>query len=86
MPKPSLDDPEYRRRVVRATVVLSPVGFLLAYLLGLVQGASQGVSLLLGVVMFVGCLGAAALFHLRGAEAGRDVTLITIVLRLLAGR
>jgi hypothetical protein len=86
MPEPSLDDAEYRRRVVRATVVLSPVGFVLCYVLGLVQGASQGVSLLLGAIMFVGCLGAAALFHLRGGHAGRDVTLIAIILRLIAGR
>lgn len=86
MSGPSLEDPEYRRRVVRMTLIMSPFGFVLAYVLALLQGASQGLSLFLGLVLFAGCLGAAALFHLRGSKAGNDVVIVRIILALLGRR
>ena len=83
---PSLEDPEYRRRVVRMTLMVSPLGFVLAYVLTLVQGASHAFSLAMGLVLFVGCLCAAALFHLRGSKSGNDVVIIRIILALLGRR
>jgi hypothetical protein len=83
---PSLEDPEYRRRVVRMTLTVSPLGFVLAYVLTLLQGASHTFSLAMGLVLFVGCLCAAALFHLRGSKAGNDVVIIRIILALLGRR
>ncbi len=83
---PSLEDPEYRRRLVRTILIVSPLGFAIAYGLALLQGGSQKLSLLLGLIMFLGGLAAAALFHLRGSKAGKDVVFIRIILALLGRR
>lgn len=86
MKRPTLDDPEYRRRVVRACLWVSPVGFLLAAFLGALQGASPAVCLLMGGVLALGCLGAAGLFHLRGSASARDAMWVIILLKLFGMR
>lgn len=83
---PSLEDPEHRRRVVRTILIVSPLGFLIAYGLALLQGASQTLSLALGLILFVGCLCAATLFHFRGSKTGNDIFIIRIILALLGRR
>lgn len=81
-----VDDQEYWRRVVRSLVVISPFGFILAYVLAAVQGATWKLSLLMGVIMFFGCLAAAGLFKLRGSKAAGDTVLLKLILALLARR
>lgn len=86
MSGPSLEDPDYRKRLVRTILVVSPLGFLIAYGLGRWQGGSQQLSVIMGAILFAGCLAAAALFHFRGSKAGNDVLIIRIILALLRQR
>jgi uncharacterized membrane protein YecN with MAPEG domain len=86
MSEPNLNDPNYRRRLVRALLLISPFGFGLCYLLAALQGAETWVALLLGAVMFFGCLGAAALFHSRGSKAGNDAVWIRFIFALIGRR
>jgi hypothetical protein len=86
MNEPNLNDPIYRGRLVRALLLISPFGFGLSYILAALQGAETWVALLLGAVMFFGCLGAAALFHLRGSKAGNDAVWIKVILALIGRR
>ncbi len=81
----SYDTPEGRRRVVRALLVAAPFGFVGAYLLAAVQGAEPRHALLIAAVMLVGCLGAAALFHVAGTKSQYAVIAIAL-LRLLVRR
>lgn len=80
--RPTLDDPEYRRRIIRACIFVSPLGFAIAFLLGLFQGVSPEIALLMGLVLAAGCFGAAGLVHLRGTEAGKDVMWVIVLLKL----
>lgn len=80
-----LDTPEGRRRMVRALVVISPFAFVLAYVLAWVQGAEPWYALLLGATLGVGCLIAAALFHVAGSNARHALWAIAI-LRLFTRR
>ncbi len=80
-----LDTPEGRRRMVRALVVISPFAFALAYVLAWVQGAEPWYALLLGATLGVGCLIAAALFHVAGSNACHALWAIAI-LRLFTRR
>ncbi len=86
MAREPVEDQEYWRRVVRSLVFISPFGFVLAYVLAAVQGATWKHSLLLGAVMFIGCLAAAGLFKLRGSKAAGDTVWLKLILALLARR
>ena len=80
-----LDTPEGRRRLVRALLFVAPFGFVLAYILAYVQGATPGHAALLGGILFVGCLAAALLFHVAGSNA-RYAILAIALLRLFTRR
>ena len=86
MPGPNLlDDPEKRRRAVRALLVLSPFAFLFAYWLAWIQGARSQDALLIGAVMVAMCLSSALVIHLMGARSRWALILVQLVLAL-AGR
>ena len=61
---------------------LSPLAFVLCYVLAAVQGARWRDSLLIAVVGTLMCLGAAGLYKLRGSKAGSDMVWLNILLRL----
>lgn len=75
--------PEQQERAVRALVWLAPAAAILAGVLGAMQGATPGVCLLLGAIMFAGCLLTALLIHLRGSAAEGDAKWIVLIVRLL---
>ncbi len=86
MAQEPVDDQEYWRRVVRSLVFISPFSFVLAYILAAVQGATWKHSLLLGAIMFIGCLAAAGLFRLRGSKAAGDAVWLKLIFALLSRR
>lgn len=78
--------PEAYARMARVSLWMVPFGAVLVFLLAAVQGAELWICVMLAGVMAVGCLGAAALLHLRGAKAGQDAAWIALIFRLLARR
>ena len=61
---------------------LSPLMFILCYVLAAVQGAKWPHSLLIAVVGTAMCLGAAGLYKLRGSKSASDLVWLNILLRL----
>ena len=80
------DSSDRDARLARATLIATPFGAILAFFLAAIQGGELWTCLLLAGVMAAGCLGAAALIHLRGSKAGRDAAWIALILRLLTKR
>lgn len=76
------DTPEQRQRTAALLLKLSPVMFVLCYLLTAVQGAKWQNSLLIAVVGTAMRLGAAGLYKLRGTKSTGDLVWINILLRL----
>lgn len=78
------DTPEQRLRIAALLLKLTPLMFVLCYVLAAVQGARWQDSLLIAVVGTAMCLGAAGLYKLRGSKSADDVGWITLVLRLFS--
>lgn len=76
------DTPERRQRIASLLLKLSPVMFVLCYLLAAVQGTKWQHSLLIAVVGTLMCLGAAGLHKLRGSKSADDLVWLNILLRL----
>lgn len=80
----SLDDPEVKRRTVRALVWLSPLLFAGSYLLAAAQGAQSRHALLIAGVAVGMSLGAAACIQLFGAQSGVILGVVSVLLAILA--
>jgi len=78
------DTPERRQRIAALLLKLSPLMFILCYVLAAVQGARPQDSLLIAVVGTIMCLGAAGLYKLLGSKSSGDVFWISIILRLFS--
>ena len=76
------DTPEQRQRVASLLLKLSPLMFVLCYVLAAVQGAKWQQSLLIAVVGTLMCLGAAGVYKLRGSKSADDLFWLNILLRL----
>ena len=76
------DMPEQRQRVASLLLKLSPLMFVLCYVLAAVQGAKWQQSLLIAVVGKLMCLGAAGVYKLRGSKSADDLFWLNILLRL----
>ncbi len=76
------DTPERQQRIASLLLKLSPLMFVLCYVLAAVQGARWQDSLLIAVVGTLMCLGAAGLYKLRGSKSAGDMVWISIILRL----
>lgn len=76
------DTPEQRQRIALLLLKLSPLMFVLCYLLSAVQGAKWQHSLLIAVVGTLMCLGAAGIYKLRGSKSADDLVWLNILLRL----
>lgn len=76
------DTPEQRQRIAVLLLKLSPLMFILCYVLAAVQGAKWQHSLLIAVVGTAMCLGAAGLYKLRGSKSTSDLVWLNILLRL----
>ena len=76
------DMPEQRQRVASLLLKLSPLMFVLCYVLAAVQGAKWQQSLLIAVVGTLMCLGAAGGYKLRGSKSADDLFWLNILLRL----
>ncbi len=76
------DTPERRQRIASLLFKLSPVMFVLCYMLAAVQGTKWQHSLLIAVVGTLMCLGAAGLHKLRGSKSADDLVWLNILLRL----
>lgn len=76
------DMPEQRQRVASLLLKLSPLMFVLCYVLAAVQGAKWQQSLLIAVVGTLMCLGAAGVYKLRGSKSADDLVWLNILLRL----
>lgn len=76
------DTPEQRQRVASLLLKLSPLMFVLCYVLAAVQGAEWQKSLLIAVVGTLMCLGAAGVYKLRGSKSADDLVWLNILLRL----
>lgn len=74
--------PEQRQRVASLLLKLSPLMFVLCYVLAAVQGAKWQQSLLIAVVGTLMCLGAAGVYKLRGSKSADDLFWLNILLRL----
>lgn len=80
----SLDDPEVKRRTVRALVRLSPFLFAGSYLLAAAQGAQGRHALLIAGVAAGMSLGAAACIHLFGSRSSVILSVVAVLLAILA--
>lgn len=80
-PEPQ-DTPEQRQRIASLLLKLSPLMFVLCYVLAAVQGARWQHSLLIAVVGTAMCLGAAGLYKMRGSRSAGDLVWINALLRL----
>lgn len=78
------DTPERRQRVAALLLKLSPLMFVLCYVLAAIQGARWQDSLLIAVVGTIMCLGAAGLYKLRGSKSSGDLVWLNIILRLFS--
>jgi hypothetical protein len=78
------DTPEQRQRVASLLFKLSPLMFILCYVLAAVQGAQWQHSLLIAVVGTAMCLGWAGLYKLRGSKSTGDLVWVNILLRLFS--
>lgn len=76
------DTPEQRQRIAALLLKLSPLMFILCYVLAAVQGAKWQHSLLIAVVGTLMCLGAAGAYKLRGSKSADDLVWLNILLRL----
>ena len=76
------DMPEQRQRVASLLLKLSPLMFVLCYVLAAEQGAKWQQSLLIAVVGTLMCLGAAGVYKLRGSKSADDLVWLNILLRL----
>ncbi len=76
------DMPEQRQRFASLLLKLSPLMFVLCYVLAAVQGAKWQQSLLIAVVGTLMCLGAAGVYKLRGSKSADDLFWLNILLRL----
>lgn len=76
------DTPEQRQRVASLLLKLSPLMFVLCYVLAAVQGAKWQQSLLIAAVGTLMCLGAAGVYKLRGSKSADDLVWLNILLRL----
>jgi hypothetical protein len=86
MTAPLLDDPQKRRRTVRALLVLSPLMFVFTYCLAWIQNGTPQVRLHLGLIASIGCLLAALVIHLMGGKSGMALTVTRTLLALLGRR
>lgn len=75
------DTPEQRQRIAALLLKLSPLMFVLCYVLAAVQGAKWQHSLLIAVVALM-CIGAAGIYKLRGSKSASDFVWLNILLRL----
>lgn len=78
----SLDDPEIRRRTVRALLITAPFLFVGSYALAAAQGAAGKHALLIAVVALLMCLGTAACIHLMGSKSGIVASILALLLAL----
>ncbi len=76
------DTPEQRQRIAVLLLKLSPLMFVLCYVLAAVQGAKWQHSLLIAVVGALMCIGAAGIYKLRGSRSASDFVWLNILLRL----
>lgn len=76
------DTPEHRQRIAVLLLKLSPLMFVLCYVLSALQGAKWQHSLLIAVVGTLMCLGAAGIYKLRGSKSASDLVWLNILLRL----
>ncbi len=81
-----LDDPVRRARAVRALLVMSPVGFVMTYLLAWVQGAAPSHAALLGGIILVGCLASAFVINLMGSKSATVLVVVRLLLALISRR
>lgn len=75
-------DREQRQRVVRALLILSPLMFAFCLIFAGMQGASMTASLVIAFAGVAMCLGAAALYAIRGGQSTNDLFLLNIILSL----
>ena len=81
-----LDDPVRRARGVRALLIMSPIGFVMTYLLAWVQGAAPSHAALLGGIILAGCLASAFEITLMGSKSATVLLLVRILLALVPRR
>ena len=79
----SLDDPEVKRRTVRALVRIPPFLFVGSYLLAAAQGAQSRHSLLIAAIAVGMSLGAAACIHLFGSQSAVILGVVSVLLTIL---
>lgn len=80
----SLDDPVRKARVVRALLWMTPVAFVLCYVLAAVQGAEAKHSLLIAVVGAGMSLSAAFVINLMGSKSWIALVMLKVALMLVA--
>lgn len=81
-----LDDPVRKAKVVRLLLILTPVCFVLCYLLSWVQGAETRICVLIGAVAAVMCAAAAGVIHLMGSKSWMALVAVKIALLLIGKR
>lgn len=83
--EPSPFGTEYRPKVVRLLIYMSPVMFVFSYVLTWAQSTEQWVCLLIAFISFAGCLAAAGVYRLRGEAATGDARWLAVILAVIAG-
>lgn len=85
MSEPSPDEltPEKAQAIARSLFIMTPVSFVLCWVLAAVQGADTRTSLIISLAGMLMCLAAALLFKLRGTKAASDAVWIQMLLGIL---
>ncbi|AVO46477.1 hypothetical protein C6569_16220 [Phreatobacter cathodiphilus] len=78
-----LDDPLVKKRLVKVLLVLTPVAFVLCWVLAALQGASARDSTIIGGVAAIGTFGAALSIGFLGSGARWVLTAVVVILALL---
>ena len=75
--------PEKAQAVARLLFILTPVSFVLCWVLAAVQGADMRTCLIISAAGALMCFAAALLFKLRGAAATSDAVWIQVILNIV---
>ena len=81
--EPSPYGTDYNPNVVSLLIAISPFSALFAWFMMWIQGADGRSTVIVVVVMFLGCLGAAGVYRLRGAAAQSDAQWLRLLLSMI---
>ncbi|MGL4592102.1 MAG: hypothetical protein ACRCVZ_09665 [Aestuariivirga sp.] len=81
---PSFDDPIVKARTVRRLLIAAPFLFVSLWLMAALQGASNGIALMISGIALAGCLGTALSIQVLGSQSRHVLTAVMILIALVS--